>query len=181
MTYIHINNDYQITHDIIKETTERMTLKQIKDYAKSEIKSLIQNLDQQNMHILFNQRFRLQDEHEYFNDQEDFKSHDTVLFTDLMRLKHFPHKKGKWYNIDQIYELSDIIRRHPNDLPAIRKGLKIPSSSFQRLVKEWAAYNQNDYKTRRKACDQINLNETEQMYIAKLLKSPTYPWSVPQI
>ena len=92
MTYIHINNDYQITHDIIKETTERMTLKQIKDYAKSEIKSLIQNLDQQNMHILFNQRFILRDEHEYFNDQEDFKSHDTVLFTDLMRLKHFPHK-----------------------------------------------------------------------------------------
>ena len=49
-----------------------MTLKQIKDYAKNEIKSLMQNLDQQNMHILFNQRVRLQDEHEYFNDQEDF-------------------------------------------------------------------------------------------------------------
>ena len=136
MTCIHINNDYQITHDIIKETTEEMTLKQIKDYAKNEIKSLMQNLDQQNMRILFNQRVRLQDEHEYFNDQEDFKSHETVLFTDLMRLKHFPHKKGKWYNIDLMHELSNIIRKHPNDLSTIRKGLKIPSSSFQRLVKE---------------------------------------------
>ena len=72
MICIHINNDNQITRDIIKETTEGMTLKQIKDYAKNEIKSLMQNLDQQNMHILFNQRVRLQDEHEYFNDQEDF-------------------------------------------------------------------------------------------------------------
>ena len=87
-----------------------MTLKQIKDYAKNEIKSLMQNLVQQNMHIIFNQRVRLQDEHEHFNDQEDFKSHETVLFTDLMRLKYFPHKKGKWYNIDQMHELSNIIR-----------------------------------------------------------------------
>ena len=70
-----------------------MTLKQIKDYAKNEIKSLMQNLDQQNMHILFNQRVRLQDEHEYFNDQEDFESHETVLFTNLMRLKHFQIRK----------------------------------------------------------------------------------------
>ena len=114
-----------------------MTLKQIKDYAKNEIKSLIQNLDQQNMHILFNQRFRLQDEHEYFKDQEDFKSHYTVILTDLMRLKHFPHKKGKWYNIDQIYELIDIIRRYPNDLAAIRKGLKIPHHHF----KDWKGVN----------------------------------------
>ena len=136
MTCIHINNDCQITHDIIKETTEGMTLKQIKDYAKNEIKSLMQNLDQQNTHILFNQRVILQDEHEHFNDQEDFKSHETVLFTDLMRLKHVPHKKGRWYNIDQMHELSNIIRKHPNDLPAIRKGLKMPPSSFQRLVKE---------------------------------------------
>ena len=80
-----------------------------------------------------------------------------------------------------MHELSNIIRKHPNYLSAIRKGLKIPSSSIQRLGKEWAAYNQNDYKARRKVYNQMSLNETEQMYIAKLLKPPTHPWSVPKI
>ena len=38
---IYVNNHYQLTHLIIKETIEGMTLKQIKNYAKKNFKSLM--------------------------------------------------------------------------------------------------------------------------------------------
>ena len=178
---ILIVNEYQIAHDILKESVQDMSLKQIQNYAINEIESLMANLEQQNIHSLLDKRLNLQDEWESKDIEPKLKSNESVLFTDLASLKHFPHKKGKQYSNEQISEFGDIIRKYPNNLSVIRKGLKIPSSSFQRLLKNWEAWTQNNTQSERKSFNQTNLNDAEQMYIAKLLKPPTYPTSIPQI
>ena len=139
------------------------------------------NLEQQNIHGLLEERLNLKDEWESKDIKPKLKSNESLLFTDLASLKHFPHKKGKQYSNEQISELGDIIRRYPNNLSVIRKDLKISSSSFKRLLKEWEAWIQNKTQSENNSFNKINLNDAEQMYIAMLLKPPTYPTSVPQI
>ena len=181
MQFIDINNEYQIAHDIIKETTKDMTLKQIQSYTTKEIENLVEILDQQRIPTTFNEKLWLEEGWILINNQNEHKSCESVLFENLMNLKYFPHKKGKKYSHNQISELSDLIRSYPNDLSVIRKSLNIPWSSFQRLTKEWEIYIQNNAEAKDKAYDHSHLNEAEQIYIAKLIKPPTYPTSVPQI
>ena len=56
MQFIDINNEYQIAHDIIKETTKDMTLKQIQSYTTKEIENLVEILDQQRIPTTFNEK-----------------------------------------------------------------------------------------------------------------------------
>ena len=131
MHCIIIVNEYQITHDILKENVKDMSLNQIKSFTMDEIENLMANLEQQNLHNLLEERFSLQDKWEIRMVEPSFKSNESILFTDLASLKYFPHQKGKHYNKEQVSEISDIIRKYPNNLSEIRKDLKYHELRFR--------------------------------------------------
>ena len=158
-----------------------MSLKYIKIYTTNQIKNVMECLEEQNIHSSFNERFSIQNDLEPIDIKADDKRYESTLITDLANLQHFPHPKRKQYNLEQISELSDLIRRHPNSVSMIRKSLKIPSSSYWRLVKEWKLNNQMKTQSKRKSLNHTNLNDSEQIWVAKFLKPPTYSTNVPQI
>ena len=113
-----------------------MNLKQIQDYAMSCIEDMVEKLEQKNMQSVFDDKLNLQREEDSSNLDIGIQSSQAALHADLMSLKFFSHMRRSQYNLDQISELNTLIRRLPNNLSVIRKYLKIPSSSFQRLVNE---------------------------------------------
>ena len=118
-----------------------MTLDQIQTNARSEIANFVDKLEQYNVHCMLNHKIVIQKEEDpnYFD--YNFIENKSTLSSDLLNLRHFPHKRRKQYSLNQITEISDLIRKYPNDLLEIRKALKVPWSSFQRLLKEWRNYN----------------------------------------
>ena len=178
---LNIDNQFQISHDIIKEDARGMTKMQLRIYTEKWIKNLMENLEQQNINNLFNDNLKFHDKEETPDIIEEAKTDEVTLHEDLMLLKHFPHKKRNKYSFNQVLELGVLIRKYPNNLSTIRKNLKIPLTSFKRLVKEWQAHGHNTINNRRKSSQHSNLNEVEKIYISNLIKPPTYPTSVPQI
>ena len=96
----------------------------------------MENLEQQNINNLFNDNLKFHDKEETPDIIEEAKTDEVTLHEDLMLLKHFPHKKRNKYSFNQVLELGVLIRKYPNNLSTIRKNLKIPLTSFKRLVKE---------------------------------------------
>ena len=136
MQHIHIDNEHQLIHKITKERVAEMTLKQILTNARSEIENLVDKLELYNVHSMLNHKLVIQKEEDpnYFD--YNFIENKLTLSSDLLNLIHFPHKKRKQYCLSQIIELKDLIIKYPNDLLEIRKALKVPWFSFQRLLKE---------------------------------------------
>ena len=117
-----------------------MTLEQIQTNARSEIENLVNKLVQYNVHSMLNYKLVIQKEDPNYFDY-NFIENKSKLSSDLLNLTHLPHKKRKQCSLSQITELSNFIRKYPNDLSEIRITLKISWSSFQRLFKEWRSYN----------------------------------------
>ena len=110
----------------------------------------------------FNERFSIKNELEPIDIKAEDKRYESTLIIDLANLQHFPHPKRKQYNLEKISELSDLIRRYPNNLSVIRKkSLKILSSSYWRLGKEWKLNNQMKTKLKCKSLNHTNLNDSE--------------------
>ena len=56
--HIHIDNKCKITHSILKEVTTEVMLKD-QEYAMNCVKDLIQKLEQQNIHNIFEKKLDL--------------------------------------------------------------------------------------------------------------------------
>ena len=151
-----------------KKNVKDMSLNQIKSFTMDKIENLMANLEQQNLHNLVEERFSLQDKWEIRMIEPNFKSNESILFTYLASLKYFPHQKEKHYNKEQISEISYNVRKYPNNLSEIRKGLKISWTSFQRLLKEWETFDQSNVQSECNSIHHSNLNNVEQTHIAKL-------------
>ena len=138
-------------------------------------------MKQQSINNLFNDNLKFYDKEETPDIREEAKIDEVTLHEDLILLKHFPHKKRNKYSFNQVLELGVLTRKYLDNLSTIRKNLKIPSTSFKRLVKDWQARCHNYINNRCKSSQHSNLNEVEKIYISNLTKPPTYPTSEPQI
>ena len=58
------------------------------------------------------------------------------LFEEITKLEQFIDKKRSWYTTNQLSKLSQILDMYPNRQQTIRAALKIPKSTFNKLLKE---------------------------------------------
>ena len=95
MQHIHIDNEHHLIHEITKERVAEMTLELIQNNARSEIENLVDKLEQYNVHSMLNHKLVIQKEEDpnYFD--YNFIENKSTLSSDLLNLKHFPHKKRK--------------------------------------------------------------------------------------
>ena len=109
---LNIDNQFQISHDIIKEDARGMTKMQLQIYTEKWIKNLMENLEQQSINNLFNDNLKFHDKEETPDIIEEAKTDEVTLHEDLMLLKHFPHKKRNKYSFNQVLELGVLIRKY---------------------------------------------------------------------
>ena len=58
------------------------------------------------------------------------------MFEEITKLEQFIDKKRIWYTTNQLSKLSQILDMYPNRQQTIRAALKIPKSTFNKLLKE---------------------------------------------
>ena len=159
-----------------------MNQRQIKEKAKIWIKNLVDELEQSSIQDLLSLKLEIKIEDSSEDQDISPKSKSSSLYSDsINKFKTFSSFKR-----EKIYKKSNtraenLIGKHPKDLSRIRNYLKIPKSSFQRLIKEWNELATGETKTSGKYPDNDYIDKLEQTYISKLLQPPTYSMSVPNI
>ena len=108
-------------------------------------------------------------------------SHQSLLNKTLGELKITNHCKSKRYTLEEIEELGRVLDLFPEDHQKVQRALKIPISTFRRLRTEWRSVKCNENSSKRKSTNDWNLTVLERSLIEKLMKPPTYPWTITNI
>ena len=87
------------------------------------------------------------------------------VLENISKLQEHVRRKGSWYSKDYVLKLKEILNKCPDKKSVIRKALKIPPTSFGRLLKEIRSSDSFWFipKWRSRAWDYIKPNNKRHM------------------
>ena len=100
------------------------------------------------------------------------------LFEEITKLEQFIDKKRSWYTTNQLSKLSQILDMYPNRQQTIRAALKIPKSTFNKLLKEIKTPRDNLTTPKWRYGAKDLLDSEKKKYIQKLIHPPCKPLSI---
>ena len=78
----------------------------------------------------------LQDGHSLTISRNSIQSNDYLLISKLRNINTLEKKRGKRYKKESLSEINQICEEFPNSHNVIKKALKIPRTSFRRIIKK---------------------------------------------
>ena len=155
-----------------------MEVDDLKILTRSLTSDLVQKIHHSNFRQDFTNQLNL-----HFNNYEDndrneqYISEDSLAFL-LKSIKYFPHTKEKRYSAEQLFELKELLEKHPSEHSSIRKATNNPKSTFIRLKNELASSIITLNRKIRKSVNHSNLKNDEKYIISKLAHPPSSPKSI---
>ena len=125
-----------IEHKVLKTETKNMKISQLSLLANKEKHILLSKLQENLLHEEFMDDLILFDDPVNSPFEQKSTSLDFEFFNRLNKLECFDRKRGSWYTEEQLQELSKLLDQYPERKKMIRSALKIPQSSFCKLLKE---------------------------------------------
>ena len=108
-------------------------------------------------------------------------SSEFALFEEITKHEQFIHKKRSWYTIDQLSNLSQNLEMYQRRQQTIRTALKIPKSSFSKLLKEIKSPIDKIKSPKRRYGTKYQIDLAKKKYIKKLIQPPCKPLSIRDI
>ena len=100
------------------------------------VEHLLTRINEENIDQDFQQNLIIFDEKEKKVTEEFTESKCFQLFKDTRSTSLSTKKKGTRFSREQVFEIKMLISKYPDNHVKIRKALKIPSSTFNRLSRE---------------------------------------------
>ena len=112
------------------------SFEELREFAIREKEKLLTILDEDLLHEDFIEDLILFDQPPNTLLNLKIQNASVEFLENISELKEGKRKKGSWYSKDYVLKLKEILEKYPHRKSTIRSALKIPPTSFLRLLKE---------------------------------------------
>ena len=163
---------------IIKQEVKKMSLDKVKQSASDIIEDFKQKAEMDEIINHRMEKLNISDDNQLFGFKLESADLKYNLFLDLQRLGSYNRKKGMWFTEEYWSRLKLLMIKYPNEHHKIMKSLRLPKSSFYRLIKEFKNDDNKRSAINRKMRSEMELTKQEKIYIQALVTPPTTPTTV---
>ena len=174
-------NTEKLNHSVIKDQLKPLPISFIKALEYEERMKVMSIITEGTIGEDLNWRLTIGDDSEREHDWGTDDSIETRILKEWNKLECFGGKKKTWYSQEGVGALKILMNEFPEHHKKIRKLLKIPPSSFNRLRKEIIEERTKSKISKRSLRESENLKNSEKELITKLLEPPTFPITLKEI
>ena len=155
-----------------------MSLDEVKQLASDTVEDFKQKAEMDEIINHRMEKLNISDDNQLFGFKLESADLKYNLFLDLQRLGSYNRKKGMWFTEEYWNRLKLLLIKYPNEHHTIMKSLRLPKSSFYRLMKEFKNDDNKRSVINRKMRSEMELTKQEKIYIQALVTPPTAPTTV---
>ena len=154
---------------------------QLEMLACKEIQILINKINEQTLNEELANDLLLRDESSPTLSKNSIKCNDYLLLSKLRNMKMLEKKRRKRYKKEYLSKIYQIYEEFPDSQNVIRKALKVPRTTFRRIIERIYKLGPSEVKTNPQYQTKSVLAPEQQILIRNFIRPPTNPTTIDRI